>query len=126
MPRPRKRRMVSCRPEVAFYKPQGTPLAGLEEMVLPVEGLEALRLADAEGLDQASAAEIMGVSRPTFSRVLAQARRAVATALTRGMAIRIQGGDYHIAAEPPERRPGRGCGKGRGGRGGGGRGGRRG
>jgi predicted DNA-binding protein (UPF0251 family) len=45
------------------------------------DGLEAIRLADVEGLYQDAAAERMGVSRQTYARILARARHAVATAL---------------------------------------------
>lgn len=113
MPRPRKCRMVSAPPCAGFFKPQGIPLSELNEEVLPVEGLEALRLSDLENLDQETAAMRMGVSRPTFSRVLAEARSVVSRALVTGAALRIAGGDYRVAG--PE---GRGCGRGRGGGGG--------
>ena len=42
------------------------------------------RLADAEGLSQEEAARQMEISPPTFCRLLAEARRRVAQALTRG------------------------------------------
>ncbi|MCP4691539.1 MAG: DUF134 domain-containing protein [Desulfobacterales bacterium] len=114
MPRPRKRRRVGRMPAQTFYKPQGIPLSELKSVILPVEGFEALRLADASGLSQAEAAARMGVSRPTFSRVLAEARRTVARALASGWAITIQGGDYHIENrdKPPSQLP-RGGGRGR-------------
>ena len=131
MPRPRKRRLVADHPRADYFKPRGVPLADAEEAVLPVEGLEALRLADVEGLEQQEAAQHMGVSRPTFSRILAQARRVVSQALVNGWALRIEGGDYRLADRPMaggrRGRGGAGMGKGRGmGRGmgkGGGRGG---
>lgn len=69
---------------------------------LSFEGLEALRLADSEGLSQQEGAEQMGVSRATFGRVLAQARATVAHALTDGRAIRIEGGHYSLAEEESE------------------------
>jgi predicted DNA-binding protein (UPF0251 family) len=97
MPRPRKNRRVGQQPVVVFYKPQGVALHGLKGLILSVEGLEALRLADAEGLEHQHAAEMMGISRPTFSRVLAEARRTLATAVSNGWAIRIEGGAYEIA-----------------------------
>jgi predicted DNA-binding protein (UPF0251 family) len=111
MPRPRKCRRVARLPTAVFYKPQGVPIHRLKGLSLPVEGFEALRLADAEGVDHAAAADRMGVSRPTFSRILAEARHAVAKALANGWAIRIEGGDYEI--QPPSghgarRRHGRG------------------
>jgi predicted DNA-binding protein (UPF0251 family) len=108
VPRPRKRRMVQCHPRVAYYKPQGVPLAGLKETVLTVDGLEALRLADAEGLDQEAAAQRMGISRPTFSRLVAEARSLVARAIVDGRAIRIEGGPVEMV-EPR----GPVCGRGR-------------
>jgi uncharacterized protein len=96
MPRPRKCRSVEALPPASFYKPQGVPMTALPIMVLPVDGLEALRLADAEGLDHETAAGRMGVSRPTFSRLLGEARRVVATALTSGWALRIEGGTFRV------------------------------
>jgi len=83
----------------AFYKPQGVPMSRLKGVVLPVEGLEAIRLADAKGMEQNAAARLMDVSRPTFSRILADARRMVAEAITKGWAIRIEGGAYRIETD---------------------------
>ncbi|PIP36649.1 MAG: hypothetical protein COX20_04610 [Desulfobacterales bacterium CG23_combo_of_CG06-09_8_20_14_all_52_9] len=99
MPRPRKCRRVTFSPEVRFFKPQGVPLSTLKGITLPLEGLEALRLADAESLDHEAAAVKMGISRPTFSRVLSEARSLVARALVNGWAIRIEGGNYRIETE---------------------------
>jgi len=99
MGRRRKCRRVAGLPPTSLFKPQGVPAAGLRGVSLPVEGLEALRLVDAEGLSQEEAAAIMNVSRPTLCRVLAEARSAVARALAGGLAIRIEGGDYEIVGE---------------------------
>lgn len=101
MPRHRQHRRVAAVPTATFFKPQGASLRETEEVVLPVEGLEALRLADLEGLCAETAAEAMGVSRHTFGRVLAQARRAAATALVGGLALRIEGGSYRLAGDGP-------------------------
>ena len=38
----------------------------------------------------------MGISRPTFHRVLASARAKITDALITGKAIRIQGGDFEL------------------------------
>jgi predicted DNA-binding protein (UPF0251 family) len=96
MPRPRINRRVGHQPVATFYKPQGVELHRLKGLILTVEGLEAVRLADAEGLEHQHAAEMMGISRPTFSRLLAEARRTLATAVVNGWAIRIEGGSYEI------------------------------
>lgn len=69
----------------------------LESVVLSVEELEAIRLVDWEGLYQEAAAERMEVSRQTFQRILREARRKVADALTNGKALGIEGGDYVLS-----------------------------
>jgi predicted DNA-binding protein (UPF0251 family) len=51
--------------------------------------IEALRLADLEGLYQADAACQMGISRQTFGKIVALARKKVATALIDGKALRL-------------------------------------
>jgi len=97
-----------------IFRPQGIPARDLEEVALPIEGLEALRLSDLEKLDQETAAVRMNVSRQTFGRVLAEARQMVAEALVMGKMIRIQGGSYTL---PGAGRWGRGGREGRGRRG---------
>lgn len=90
MPRPRKKCRIDSAPPVVFYKPQGVPLGQLKGVTLAVEGFEAFRLVDAEGLSQEEAAERMRVSRPTICRILGEARSIVAKALANGWAIRIE------------------------------------
>ena len=113
MPRPRKHCRIGSRPLATFYKPQGIPLPRLEEVLLPAEGMEALRLVDAEGLSQEDAALRMGVSRPTVCRILGEARTQVARALARGWAIRIESADSGDDAEA-ERNCGQRSGRGKG------------
>ena len=62
-------------------------------IVLGADELEAIRLADVEGLYQEGAAARMGVSRATFGRILAAARSKVARALVEGTVLLIGGGD---------------------------------
>jgi predicted DNA-binding protein (UPF0251 family) len=92
MPRPFCPRYIDARPSAAYFKPAGIPARLLEEVVLTLDELEALRLADFEGLYHEKAAEQMKISRPTFSRVVEQARRKVASALIQGKALRVDGG----------------------------------
>ena len=115
MPRPRKPRIVQGGPMANLFRPHGIPARDLEEVTVPIEGLEALRLSDLEKLDQETAAARMNVSRQTFGRVLAEARQMVAEALVMGKMIRIQGGSYIL---PGVGRWGRGGREGRGRRGG--------
>ena len=79
------------------FRPVGIPARDVQEVVLPLECLEALRLSDLEKLDQETAAARMNVSRQTFGRVLAEARQMVAEALVTGKVIRIYGGSYTLA-----------------------------
>lgn len=92
MPRPCHCRRVAALPKAVCFKPQGIPLGELAETTLPVDGLEAVRLADYQGLNMDEAAARMGVSRHTFGRLLRKARRCVAQALIEGRALRIEGG----------------------------------
>jgi len=81
---------VGCRPNAYFFKPRGIPLFRLEEVSLHMDEVEALRLADYEGLYHEDAAQRMKISRATFGRILDQARRKVAEALLKGKALRIE------------------------------------
>ncbi len=66
------------------------------EIELSLDELEAIRLADVEGLSQIEAAELMGISQPTFHRILKEARRKVGRALVEGLRIRVVGGEYIV------------------------------
>ncbi|GAB7080164.1 DUF134 domain-containing protein [Megalodesulfovibrio paquesii] len=107
MPRPRKCRRIGQQPAATVFKPEGgtrqCPAGLLRGVVLPLDGLEALRLVDALGLDQEAAAAQMGVSRATLGRILAQARCLVARALSAGWAIRIESAEQeHMISGPGE------------------------
>lgn len=97
MPRPPKERRVEYIPENKYFKPAGVPGRVLEEVCLTIEEVEAIRLKDLGGLNQEDCAGRMNVSRPTFQRILTEARRKIADALIQGKAIRFQGGDYRLA-----------------------------
>lgn len=68
----------------------------IEEVRLTIDQMEALRLADLEGLSQEEAGAKMGVSRATFGRIIQRARRVVAEAIIHGKAILLEGGNYQI------------------------------
>lgn len=89
MPRPRKCRRIEGCPKARFFKPQGLPLRELTEVHIPMDGFEALRLADYQGLSMEEGASRMHVSRHTFGRILGDARRIVARALVEGLALYI-------------------------------------
>jgi predicted DNA-binding protein (UPF0251 family) len=64
----------------------------LEQVTLSLDEVEALRLADLQGLYQEQAAKQMKISRPTFARIIEEARRKTAEALIHGKALRLEGG----------------------------------
>jgi predicted DNA-binding protein (UPF0251 family) len=99
MPRPKCIRTVGGSPDYVLFKPAGIPVSKLEEVVLTVDELEALRLADREGLYHDEAAGMMNVSRQTFGRIIQSAREKTADALVAGKALRIEGGNVHIAGK---------------------------
>jgi len=94
MPRPRTCRCVRALPATERFHPCDRKPAG--EVVLAVEELEALRLADLERKTQEEAAGGMRISRQTFGRVVESARSKVADALVSGKSILIQGGTYEM------------------------------
>ena len=96
MVRPRLCRRVRFNPGVVYFKPRGVRLTELEEVVLLVEEFEAVRLKDLEGLEQGECAKKMGISQPTFHRLVLSARKKIADAIVKGKAIRICGGNYKL------------------------------
>lgn len=93
MPRPCKCRRIRCDPAHTYFKPRGIPVTELDEVVLKLEELEAMRLADLEALYHEKAAEKMNISRQTFDRILLRAHATVADAIVNGKAIKIEGGN---------------------------------
>ncbi|NTV01249.1 MAG: DUF134 domain-containing protein [Chlorobiaceae bacterium] len=91
-------RPVNCRsveglPKVTCFLPEGIPPSRQQNVVLSVDEVEAIRLADKLGMYQAEAAEKMKVSRQTFGRIVQSARKKVAEALVDGKTICIEGGN---------------------------------
>jgi predicted DNA-binding protein (UPF0251 family) len=99
MPRPCSRRTIGYAPEITQFGPHcGQPLPPSGEIVLALDELEAIRLADLEGLYQEQVAEAMQVSRQTLGRILDSAHRKVAEALVEGKMLRIEGGNIEMNA----------------------------
>lgn len=96
MPRKKRHRQVEAEPPCGLFKPAGQPARGAQPVVLELDGYEALRLADYEGMAQKEVAEQLEVSRPTVTRILHKAREAVATALAEGRPLAIEGGRVNI------------------------------
>jgi len=99
-------RCVGFQPHILYFEPRFEPRRGegasrsdMDESVLKVEELESMRLKDYLRLNQEEAAERMGVSQPTFHRILSEAHRKIAEAFVKGNAIRIEGGNYIITKD---------------------------
>ncbi|MGI6297811.1 MAG: DUF134 domain-containing protein [Saccharofermentanales bacterium] len=93
MARPIKWRRISYKPTALRFSP--TDIGVIKGFnTLKFEEIEAIRLKDLEGLEQIECASEMGVSRPTFQRILLSAREKIADSLINGKEIRIEGGNY--------------------------------
>ncbi len=88
--RPKKTRWVKCEPGERCFRPLCRKHA--EGVCVTIDEFEAMRLADLEELKQEQAASLMRISRPTFSRIIASARKKISDALVNIKAIRIEGG----------------------------------
>jgi predicted DNA-binding protein (UPF0251 family) len=85
------------------FKPAGIPTHALDVVLITLDEYEAIRLADLDGLYQEQAAVRMGVSRPTFGRILESARGKLADALVNGKALKIEGGPVYADPNEPVR-----------------------
>ncbi len=84
-----KKRNVCLELRSAYFTPYGVDSKDLQEIVLEVDELEAVRLADLESQYQEVAAKRMGISRQTFGNIIDRAHAKIAVALIRGRALRI-------------------------------------
>ena len=116
MVRPRRIRRIFFQPDVTYFKPAGTPMLHLKEIVLGFDELEAIRLVDSERMEQSKAGKKMKISQSTLSRLLKEGRKKLANAIIQGNAIKIQGGNFKMV-QPTGKGLGLGRGRGAGGRG---------
>ncbi len=96
MSRPQKSRKVCNPPKMQGFKPFGLPDCELEQVTLKFEEYESIKLVDYEMLSQEKAAELMDVSRPTFTRIYNKALKTIAKAFVEAKAIGIEGGNYQF------------------------------
>jgi predicted DNA-binding protein (UPF0251 family) len=52
MVRPTSCRRICFEPNVVYFKPAGVPMYELEEIIMPLDEIEAVRLKDLESLEQ--------------------------------------------------------------------------
>ncbi len=93
MARPRQISKIQSPPRVKGFMPLGHYTQEPERIVmLHLEEYEAIRLLDYEHLSQEEASGFMQVSRPTLTRIYERARFKIASALTEGRQVIIEGG----------------------------------
>ncbi len=85
-------------PRFKGYRPIGVS-EEVHPVVMTYDEYESIRLSDYELLGQVQAAEVMGVSRPTYARIYESARRKIAMAFSQGMAIVFEGGKVYFDSE---------------------------
>jgi predicted DNA-binding protein (UPF0251 family) len=95
--RPFKCRRIHGKMNINYFKPRGVPMDSLDEIVLTIDELEAVRLTDLEELYQDDAAKKMNVSRQTLGNILHSAHKKIADSLVNGKALRIEGGVIKMA-----------------------------
>jgi uncharacterized protein len=98
MPRPKRIRKMNNPPHFKGFRPIGLPDEN-NPVVINFEEYEAIRLSDFEFNGHVEAAQIMGVSRPTYTRIYESARRKVAQAFVLGKAIVFEGGKVYFDSE---------------------------
>ncbi len=96
--RPQTVRKISFVPVISGFKPYGGKVneENLESVFLLYEEYEALRLSDYEKYSQCESASIMGVSRPTFTRIYMKSREKIAQAFIEGRRIIVEGGKVEL------------------------------
>ena len=93
--RRKKIRYIQKMPKILQFSPRGKP-GRPDEIELKVDEYEAIKLADLQGYDQSEGAMAMGISRPSFGRILRNGRTVIADALVNGKIIRIRTGDVQV------------------------------
>jgi predicted DNA-binding protein (UPF0251 family) len=81
---------------MAGFKPFGFSLSSIDTVNLQYDEYESINLVNYQDLQQDAAAEKMGVSRPTFTRIYNSALKKIARAFVECQAIKIEGGNIEF------------------------------
>lgn len=101
MARPKRIRKIQGIPAISGFTPYGYSGNNKrrEAVFLFYEEYESLRLCDYEKLNHLEASTLMGVSRPTLTRIYSSAREKMALAMVEGRKIIIEGGKVALDDE---------------------------
>ncbi|MCK4420410.1 DUF134 domain-containing protein [candidate division WOR-3 bacterium] len=94
MGRPHIKRRVDHPPAWWHFMPDNRCSEG--KVILQLDEYEAVRLSDYLGLSHSGAAEKMGVSRSTFTRLIRKAHKKIGEAISLGKEILIIGGNVRF------------------------------
>lgn len=97
MTRRKKNRFIQMAPHFSGFKPLGLLYKRKDAVIINFEEYEALKLCDYEHLSQAEAANLMNISRPTFTRIYESVRKKIAIAFIEASPIIFEGGNTEIA-----------------------------
>ena len=97
MARNKKDRLIQMAPHFCGFSPQGVQSKPGSEVSVNFEEYEALNLCDYELLNQAEAAKLMNISRPTFTRIYESVRRKIAKAFIEGSSILFEDGNSSVS-----------------------------
>ena len=93
MPRPVKiRKLIVPQKEITFM-PAGFTNEKGKNIILLTEEFEAIKLIDYENMNHLEASKILGISRPTLTRIYSKARRKIAECLIEQKELRVEGGN---------------------------------
>jgi uncharacterized protein len=101
-PRSTRIRKVFSPPLIKGFKPYGPELekgSNQNPVVMLYEEYEALRLCDYDLFNHHRSSVVMGISRPTFTRIYASARQKIALAIVEGRQITIEGGKVYFDSD---------------------------
>ena len=93
MGRNKQTRLIKHPPNNFYFHPYKDEVSMVK---LTLAEFEAMRLKHYLSLSQQSAAAKMGVSQPTFSRIIESAHKKLTNAIIEGKQISIQGGDVEF------------------------------
>jgi uncharacterized protein len=96
MKQPYRTRKVNQPPQFTSFKPRGISQKYLKKIELSIDEFEAIRLADYCSMEHQQAAQMMQISRPTFTRLIKKARHKIAMVLIEGMELNITGGNFEL------------------------------
>jgi predicted DNA-binding protein (UPF0251 family) len=99
MARTKKQRLIERAPSFNGFQPFGVQNTSTKEVSLTFEEYESIKLCDYDLLKHEEAANLMNISRSTFSRIYESSRRKIAKAFVDVCTIRIDAGSASLYSD---------------------------